>query len=182
MAVDGLVVDQDPRPSTKAHRGGKLTVQVWHPPARGTGYRTDGARRAGRLGFLSGAVGQYDPIITQDNSTLGVQEGKDGAPYYFPDDVTDKAVGWVHGLRAQDTAKPWFMYYSTGCAHAPHHVARAWTDKYEGKFDGGWDKLREQTFERQKRLGIIPQDTERPDLFPAWDSLNDADREMPGTP
>ena len=80
--------------------------------------------------------------------------------------------GPVHGRR----------HYSTGCAHAPHHVARAWTDKYKGKFDGGWDKLREQTFERQKRLGIIPQDTERPDLFPAWDSLNDADRGMPGTP
>jgi arylsulfatase len=73
------------------------------------------------------------------------------------------------------------MYYSTGCAHAPHHVARAWADKYKGKFDGGWDKLREETFERQKRLGIIPPDTEltgRPDLFPAWDSLNDAEKKL----
>jgi uncharacterized membrane protein len=92
-------------------------------------------------GFLSGAAGQYDPIITQDNSTLGVSEGKDGQPYYFPDDLTDKAVEWLHGVRAQDAAKPWFMYYSTGCAHAPHHVARKWADKYKGTFDGGWDKL-----------------------------------------
>ena len=75
-------------------------------------------------GFLSGAAGQYDPIITQDNSTLGVPEGKDGKPYYFPDDLTDKAVEWLHAVRAQDAQKPWFMYYSTGCAHAPHHVAR----------------------------------------------------------
>jgi arylsulfatase len=82
-------------------------------------------------GFLSGAAGQYDPIITQDNSTLGVQQGRDGQPYYFPDDLTDKAVEWLHGVRAQDAAKPWFMYYSTGCAHAPHHVARAWADKYQ---------------------------------------------------
>src|SRR6266571_6731169 len=121
-------------------------------------------------GFLSGAAGQYDPIITQDNSTLGVQEGKDGAPYYFPDDLTDKAVEWLHGVRAQDAAKPWFMYYSTGCAHAPHHVAKAWADKYQGKFDDGWDALRERTVERQKKLGIIPAGTEltkRPDLFPA---------------
>src|SRR5215471_7401407 len=132
-------------------------------------------------GFLSGAAGQYDPIITQDNSTLGVPEGQDGQPYYFPDDLTDKAVEWLHGVRAQDATKPWFMYYSTGCAHAPHHVAKAWADKYRGRFDGGWDQLREQTFERQKQLGIIPPDTEltkRPDLFPAWDSLPDAEKKL----
>ncbi len=132
-------------------------------------------------GFLSGAAGQYDPVITQDNSVLGVPEGKDGAQYYFPDDLTDKAVEWLHGVRAQDATKPWFMYYSTGCAHAPHHVARAWADKYKGRFDGGWDQLREETFERQKRLGIIPQNAEltrRPDLFPAWDSLSETEKKL----
>jgi arylsulfatase A-like enzyme/uncharacterized membrane protein len=132
-------------------------------------------------GFLSGAAGQYDPIITQDNATLGVQEGQDGAQYYFPDDLTDKAVEWLHGVRAQDATKPWFMYYSTGCAHAPHHVASAWADKYQGRFDGGWDRLREETFERQKRIGIIPADaelTERPDLFPAWDSLKETEKKL----
>src|SRR5262245_22304856 len=132
-------------------------------------------------GFLSGAAGQYDPIITQDNSTLGVPEAKDGKPYYFPDDLTDKAVEWLHAVRAQDSEKPWFMYYSTGCAHAPHHVAREWADRYKGKFDQGWDKLREEIFERQKRLGVIPRDaelTERPELFPAWDSLRDDEKRL----
>jgi arylsulfatase A-like enzyme/uncharacterized membrane protein len=132
-------------------------------------------------GFLSGAAGQYDPIITEDNATLGVQPGKDGKPYYFPDDLTDKSIEWLHAVRAQDAQKPWFMYYSTGCAHAPHHVATEWADKYEGKFDEGWDKYREQTFERQKKLGIIPEDTElteRPDLFPAWDSLSDTEKQL----
>jgi arylsulfatase len=132
-------------------------------------------------GFLSGAAGQYDPIITQDNSTLGVQEGKDGEQYYFPDDLTDKAVEWLHGVRAQDAAKPWFMYYSTGCAHAPHHVGKAWADKYRGRFDDGWDELRQETFERQKELGIIPASTEltpRPGLFPAWDSLTAAEKKL----
>ncbi len=132
-------------------------------------------------GFLSGAAGQYDPVITQDNSVLGVPQGTDGEQYYFPDDLTGKAVEWLHGVRAQDATRPWFMYYSTGCSHAPHHVARAWADKYKGKFDDGWDALREQTFERQKKLGIIPPDTEltkRPDLFPAWDSLNDAEKKL----
>ena len=112
---------------------------------------------------------------------LGVPQGKDGEQYYFPDDLTDKAVEWLHGVRAQDAAKPWIMYYSTGCAHAPHHVAKEWADKHKGKFDDGWDALREQTFERQKKLGIIPAGTEltkRPDLFPAWDSLSDAEKKL----
>ncbi|HUO70019.1 MAG TPA: arylsulfatase [Solirubrobacteraceae bacterium] len=132
-------------------------------------------------GFLSGAAGQYDPIITQDNSVLGVPEGKDGAPYYFPDDLTDKAIEWLHVVRAQDAAKPWMMYYSTGCAHAPHHVAKQWADKYKGDFDDGWDKLREEVFARQKELGVIPQDAEltaRPDVFPAWDSLNETQKKL----
>ena len=132
-------------------------------------------------GFLSGAAGQYDPIITQDNSILGVPEGVDGEQYYFPDDLTDKAVEWLHGVRAQDPAKPWFMFYSTGCSHAPHHVAKEWADKYKGKFDQGWDKLREETFARQKQQGIIPQDaelTERPEAFPAWDSLGDDEKKL----
>jgi len=73
------------------------------------------------------------------------------------------------------------MYYSTGCAHAPHHVGAEWADKYKGAFDEGWDKLRETVFERQKQLGVVPPDaelTKRPDLFPAWDSLNDAEKKL----
>ena len=132
-------------------------------------------------GFLSGAAGQYDPIITQDDWALGVPEGKDGKQYYFPDDITDKSIEWLHAVRAQDANKPWMMFYSTGCSHAPHHVGKEWADKYKGKFDQGWDKLREEIFERQKALGIIPQDTDltaRPDLFPAWDSLNDIQKKL----
>ena len=132
-------------------------------------------------GFLTGAAGQYDPIITQDNTTIGVPEGKDGKLYYFPDDITDKAVEWLHAVRATDAHKPWMLYYSTGCAHAPHHVAKEWADRYMGKFDRGWDAYREETLARQKKLGIVPADTElssRPDLFPAWDSLSDAQKKL----
>ena len=107
-------------------------------------------------GFLTGAAGQYDPIITQDNSVLGVPEGKDGKLYYFPDDITDKSVEWLHAVRAHDPNKPWFLYYSTGATHAPHHVASEWADKYKGQFDDGWDAYRERTLERQKKLGIVP--------------------------
>ncbi|MFN8105705.1 MAG: arylsulfatase [Acidimicrobiia bacterium] len=132
-------------------------------------------------GFLSGAAGQYDPIITQDNTTLGVPAGPGGEQYYFPDDITDKAVEWLHAVRAQDARKPWMMYYSTGCAHAPHHVPKAWADKYAGRFDDGWDALRERTLARQIELGVVPAGTElteRPDVFPAWDSLGDAERKL----
>ncbi|MGL6280041.1 MAG: sulfatase-like hydrolase/transferase, partial [Gaiella sp.] len=132
-------------------------------------------------GFLSGAAGQYDPIVTMDDWVEGVPEAEDGGEYYFPDDITDKAVDWVKRVRAQDATKPWFMFYSTGCAHAPHHVATEWSDRYKGQFDDGWDALRERTLARQKELGIVPADTEltdRPDAFPAWDSLDEDARRL----
>jgi len=132
-------------------------------------------------GFLTGATGQYDPIITQDNTIVGVPEGKDGKLYYLPDDITDKSIEWLHAVRAQDTEKPWFLYYSTGCSHAPHHVAKEWAERYKGKFDAGWDQYREETLKRQKKLGIVPEDTElteRPDLYPAWDSLSEAQKKL----
>ena len=132
-------------------------------------------------GFLTGAAGQYDPVITQDNSVLGVPEGKDGKLYYLPDDITDKTVEWLHAVRAHDANKPWFVYYSTGATHAPHHVAKEWADKYKGQFDDGWDKYRERTLERQKKLGIVPPDTQlaaRPDPYPAWDTLSDAEKKL----
>ena len=125
-------------------------------------------------GFLGGEAGQYDPVITQNQTTIGVPEGKPGEPYYFPDDMADKTIEWIHGVRAQDPNKPWFAYFSTGCAHAPHHVPKEWAEKYKGKFDHGWDVLREETFARQKALGVIPPDAEltpRNEAFPAWESL-----------
>ena len=112
---------------------------------------------------------------------LGVPEGKDGKLYYFPDDITDKTVEWLHAVRAHDANKPWFVYYSTGATHAPHHVAKEWADKYKGQFDDGWDKYRERTLERQKKLGIVPPDTQlaaRPDPYPAWDTLSDAEKKL----
>ena len=132
-------------------------------------------------GFLGGETGQYDPVITQDNTTLGVPEGEAGEQYYLPDNLTDQAVRWLHEVRAQDQEKPWFIYYSTGCAHAPHQVGVEWSEKYRGKFDQGWDKLREETFERQKQAGVIPADTEltpRPDALPAWDSLSENEKTL----
>ena len=72
--------------------------------------------------------------------------------------MTDKAIKWVRQQKSLMPDKPFFMYFAPGATHAPHHVPKEWADKYKGKFDGGWDKLREETFARQKKLGVIPTD------------------------
>ena len=131
-------------------------------------------------GFLGGGSGQWDPCLAENQKIIGTPEAfydDDGEdPYYLPDDMADKAIEWLHAVRAQDANRPFFTYFSTGCSHAPHHVAERWAEKYKGKFDQGWDKLREETFARQKQLGVIPPDaelTERDDAFPAWEDVPD---------
>ena len=132
-------------------------------------------------GFLGGEAGQFDPLITENQKAIGVPGGKDGKPYYFPDDLSEKTIDWLHRVRAEKPATPWFVYYATGCSHAPHHVPREWADKYKGKFDEGWDVLREKTFARQKELGVVPRDAAislRNPGFPTWESLTETERRL----
>ena len=132
-------------------------------------------------GFLGGESGQYDPMIYQNDSVDRVYGGPVDRDFYLPDAMTDKTIQWIHEVTAHNDDKPWFVYYSTGCAHAPHHVPEAWAAKYKGKFDAGWDVYREETFARQKALGVIPPDTEltpRNDAFPAWDSLPEDEKRL----
>ena len=129
-------------------------------------------------GFLGGGASQWDPCLAENQKIIGTEPeyyDKEN-PYYFPDAMAGKTIEWLHGVRAQDAHKPFFVYFSTGCSHAPHHVAKAWADKYKGQFDQGWDRLREETFARQKALGVIPADaglTPRNEAFPAWDDVPD---------
>ena len=81
-------------------------------------------------------------------------------PFYFPDAMADRTIEWLHAIRAQDARQALLRLLFDGCSHAPHHVTKEWADKYKGEFDQGWDKLREETFARQKELGVIPADTE----------------------
>ena len=127
-------------------------------------------------GILGGGSSQWDPVLAENQKIIGTPEEfyDDEHPYYFPDAMADRTIEWLHGVRAQDADKPFFVYFSTGCSHAPHHVAKEWADKYKGKFDQGWDRLREETFARQKDLGVIPADaalTPRNEAFPAWDEV-----------
>ena len=89
--------------------------------------------------------------------------------------MTDQAINWVSAQQALTPDKPFYMYFATGATHAPHHAPKEWIAKYKGKFSGGWDKLREETFARQKKLGVIPADaklTPRPKEIPAWDDMS----------
>jgi arylsulfatase len=127
-------------------------------------------------GFLGGGSGQWDPCLTENQKVIGTPAGfaDEEDPYYLPDDMADKTIEWLHGIRGQDPKKPFFAYFSTGCSHAPHHVSEEWAAKYKGRFDQGWEELREETFSRQKRLGVIPPDAEltpRDDAFPAWEDV-----------
>jgi arylsulfatase len=120
-------------------------------------------------GFIGGETNQWAPAIY--DGTIRVEHPKD-PNYHFTTDMTNQAINWMNAQKTLTPDKPFYVYFATGATHAPHHVPQEWIDKYKGKFDQGWDKLREETFARQKALGVIPQDarlTTRPNEIPAWD-------------
>jgi arylsulfatase A-like enzyme len=123
-------------------------------------------------GFVAGETNQWYPAIHEGTKLVEPRKTPEEG-YHFMEDMTDRAIAWVRQQRLLAGDKPFFMYFAPGATHAPHHVPKEWADKYKGKFDQGWDKLREETFARQKSLGVVPQDcelTKRPDAIPSWDS------------
>jgi arylsulfatase A-like enzyme len=124
-------------------------------------------------GFIGGETNQYYPAIYEGTTPIEPEKTPEEG-YHFTEDMTNKAIKWVRQQKALMPDKPFFMYFAPGACHAPHHVPKDWVDKYKGKFDQGWDKLREEIFARQKQLGVIPGDaelTERPEEIPAWDQM-----------
>ncbi len=122
-------------------------------------------------GFNQGETHQYYPMLYR-NTTHVPQPKSPEQGYHFTDDMTDDAIAWISNVRAADRDKPWFTYFSTAGVHAPHHAPKAWREKYQGKFDHGWDKQRELTHAKQLELGTIPKGTKltpRPQEIPAWD-------------
>lgn len=123
-------------------------------------------------GFLAGESSQWEPAVVENTVRLDPSHGKEG--YHFTEDMTDKAVTWIKQVHALTPDRPFFVYWSPGASHGPHHIFKDWADKYEGRFDGGWDAMREEIFARQKQLGWIPQDTQltpRPDSLAAWKDI-----------
>jgi arylsulfatase len=123
-------------------------------------------------GFMAGETSQWEPRLYRN--TTPVEPPKD-PNYHLTEDLAEQAVHWLRQRQAYAPDKPFFMYWTPGAVHAPHHVNKQWADKYKGRFDAGWDVYREEAFARQKALGWIPQDAvlpPRPDTLPAWDSLS----------
>jgi len=126
-------------------------------------------------GFLGGETNQYFPALY--DGTVPVEPPttpEEG--YHLTEDLADKAIAWVRQQKALMGDKPFFLYFAPGATHAPHHVAPEWSARYRGRFDAGWDVLREATLARQKELGVVPPDAEltaRPTEIPAWDEMPD---------
>jgi arylsulfatase A-like enzyme len=122
-------------------------------------------------GFIGGETNQWAPAIFDGVTRVEAPRTPD---YHFTTGMTDQAINWVSAQHSLTPDKPFFMYFATGATHAPHHVPKSWIEKYAGKFRGGWDALREETFARQKQLGVVPADAEltpRPEEIPAWDDM-----------
>ena len=123
-------------------------------------------------GFIGGDSDQFHPNLIEDTARVDGAHRPKG--YILDKDLADHAIAWIHSQKAAAPNKPFFVYYAPGSTHAPHQAPAAWIAKFKGKFNEGWDKLREKTLARQKAMGIVPVNTDlapRPKEIPAWDSL-----------
>ena len=126
-------------------------------------------------GFIGGETNQYYPAIYEGTVPLEPDRTPEEG-YHFTEDMTDRAMSWVRQQKALMPDRPFFMYFAPGATHAPHQAPKEWIEKYRGRFDQGWDALREETLARQKQLGVVPPDAEltaRPPEIPAWDDMPD---------
>jgi arylsulfatase len=131
-------------------------------------------------GFMPGETDQWYPDLMYDNHAVNPPKSPEEG-YHLSEDLADKAIEFIGDAHVNAPEKPFFMYYCPGAGHAPHHIFKEWADKYKGKFDMGWDKLRETIFANQKKLGIFPEETELsprdPDV-PEWDTLAEDEKKL----
>ena len=123
-------------------------------------------------GFIGGETNQWAPAIYEDMSRVEVPKDPN---YHFTTDMTNKAIGWMSAQKSLTPDRPFFIYYAPGATHAPHHAPKEYIDKYKGKFDQGWDKVREETLARQIKLGVVPAGTKlapKPKEIKDWDKLS----------
>ncbi|MGC1422453.1 MAG: arylsulfatase [Terracidiphilus sp.] len=150
-------------------------VPVWESSPAGPfdAWPTGGGGFEYFYGFIGGEAHQWYPSLYEGTTPIEPKKTPEEG-YHLMEDMTDKAINWIGQQTALMPDKPFFVYFAPGATHAPHHVPKEWADKYKGKFDQGWDKLREETFARQKALGVIPPDcqlTERHKEIPGWDEM-----------
>jgi arylsulfatase len=150
-------------------------VPVWQTSPAGPfdAWPTGGGGFEYFYGFIGGEAHQWYPSLYEGTTPVEPKKTPEEG-YHLVEDMTDKAINWIGQQKALIPDKPFFVYFAPGATHAPHHVPKEWADKYKGKFDQGWDKLREETFARQKKLGVIPPDcqlTPRHKEIPSWDEM-----------
>ena len=153
-------------------------VPVWETSPAGPfdAWPTGGGGFEYFYGFVGGEAHQFYPSLYEGTTPIEITRTPEEG-YHLVEDMTDKAISWIGQQKALIPDKPFFVYFAPGATHAPHHVPKEWADNYKGKFDGGWDKLREETFARQKKLGVIPADSEltkRHKEIPAFDDMPEA--------
>jgi arylsulfatase len=151
-------------------------VPVWESSAIGPfdHWPTGGGGFQYFYGFVGGETHQYYPNLFEGTTRVEPLKTPEQG-YTLNEDLADHAIGWIRQQKALAPDTPFFVYYAPGATHAPHHVPKEWADKYKGKFDQGWDKLRAQTFARQKNLGVVPKNcklTKRHEEIPAWDDVD----------
>jgi arylsulfatase len=161
-----------------AHFGKCHEVPVWETSSAGpfNAWPTGGGGFEHFYGFIGGEANQWYPTLYDGTTPVEVERTPEEG-YHLVEDMTDRAIHWIGQQKLLMPDKPFFVYFAPGATHAPHHVPKEWADKYKGKFDQGWDKLREETFARQKKLGVIPPDCEltaRHKEIPAWDAMPEA--------
>jgi len=129
-------------------------------------------------GFIGGETDQWAPLIYDGLKKVNPPKMEN---YHFTTDMTNQAINWVKAQQSMTPDKPFFMYFATGAVHAPHHVSKEWSDKYKGKFDKGWDVIRDETTQKMKRLGIIPENTNlapKPKDIKDWKKLSKNERKL----
>jgi arylsulfatase A-like enzyme len=129
-------------------------------------------------GFIGGEANQWSPALYEDMTRIEIPKTPN---YHLMTDLADQAIKWIGSQKSLTPDKPFFTYFAPGATHAPHHVPQAWIEKYKGKFDQGWDKLREETLERQIKLGVVPAGTKlapKPPAIKDWDKLSADEKKL----
>ncbi len=129
-------------------------------------------------GFMGGETNQWTPTIYHNQNRV---ETPDDADYHFLTDMTTKAIEWIEFQQALTPEKPFFVYFAPGATHAPHHVPQSYIDKQKGRFDAGWDAVREQIYQRQLESGVIPKGTKlaaKPDWIKDWKDLSAKEQKL----
>ncbi|NOQ64938.1 MAG: sulfatase-like hydrolase/transferase, partial [Methyloprofundus sp.] len=129
-------------------------------------------------GFLAGEAAQYEPMLFENTLAVDYPKTKD---YHLTEDLADHAITFMRNQRMSHPDKPFMIYFAPGAVHGPHQVAKKWADKYKGKFDKGWEVLRQETFKRQKAMGVIPANAKLTDMNPSmqkWADIPNNQREF----